>query len=108
MMVPKIPIRPRDIPDVRTHGYQPAAGFEAASRFIQRATQAGFVWQMLEKITRENEVQTVRSQWPACGTILQKQFHLRRQLFARIRIEVHGEFPPTLNLIDEFAIATTQ
>src|SRR3979409_222035 len=63
---------------------------------------------MLEKVASEDNVQSTAFQLPRRSAVLIEKLHGGREIFRRVRIEIHGELLCALHGVDKFAVTTAK
>ena len=75
---------------------------------VECPAQGSFVWQVLEEIAGEHDVQTRFFNRPRLGTVLPDALNIARRVAWCIGIEIYGVFTLGVNLIDELSLAAPQ
>ncbi len=83
-------------------------GFRQRKGLVEGHAQGVLIRQVLKKVAGENEVELARLHLPRLRTILLQKSDFRLQARPGIRIEVHGQFLPGADVVDEFAVAAAQ
>src|SRR5664279_971918 len=108
MMIPEVPVFPRQMLKVRTQGDELPSRREATENLIQGPAEGGFVGKMLEEVTGEDDVQRSVFHLPSGRTILLQKSHRWIKVFRSVRIEIHREFWAAPNRVDEFSVAAAE
>src|SRR5579864_5589533 len=107
-MIPKIPVPAFGEFYVGAHRDEATAGLQTAKHLIECLAQRSFVREVLEKVTRKDEIEFAIGQRPLGRTILLDEFNSGIKIRSGVWIQIHSELGIRAHCIDELAVAASQ
>ena len=108
IMIPEIPVKPRNILDVRAHGDQSSPRLQRPKRLFQCALEVRLGRQVLEEITGKHRVEDGLVERPRLRTVLLNYLDILPGAVPGFRVQVHRQFAAGLYIINELTITAPE